>query len=97
MKKIVHEFEKRKDYIHRELNKLSNISCFLPGGAFYAFPNISKTKMNGENFANIALNEFGVALVPGNSFGYGVDDFVRISYANSMANIDKAIYSLSKI
>ena len=97
VEKIINEFEKRKDYIHRELNKLSNISCFLPGGAFYAFPNISKTKMNGENFANIALNEFGVALVPGNSFGDSVDEFVRISYANSMENIEKAIYRLSKI
>ena len=56
-----------------------------------------KKKMTGENFANIALNEFGVALVPGNSFGDSVDKFVRISYANSMENIEKAIYRLSKI
>jgi aspartate aminotransferase len=97
VEKIITEFEKRKNYVHEELNKLNNISCFQPGGAFYAFPNISKTKMTGENFANIALNEFGVALVPGNSFGDSVDDFVRISYANSMENIEKAIYRLSKI
>ena len=97
VEKIINEFEKRKNYVHKELNKLSNISCFLPGGAFYAFPNISKTKMTGENYANIALNEFGVALVPGNSFGDSVDEFVRISYANSMEKIEKAIYRLSKI
>ena len=97
VKKIINEFEKRKNYIHAELNKLNNISCFLPGGAFYAFPNISKTKMTGKNFADIALNKFGVALVPGNSFGDSVDEFVRISYANSMENIEKAIYRLSKI
>jgi len=97
VEKIINEFEKRKNYVHQELNKLSNISCFLPGGAFYAFPNIAKTKMTGENFANIALNEFGVALVPGNSFGDSADEFVRISYANSMENIEKAIYRLSKI
>jgi aspartate aminotransferase len=97
VEKIIKEFEKRKNYIYNELNKLDNISCFLPGGAFYAFPNISKTKMTGEKFADIALNEFGVAVVPGNSFGDSADEFVRISYANSMENIEKAIYRLSKI
>ena len=97
VEKIINEFEKRKIYIHKELNKLHNISCFLPGGAFYAFPNISKTKMTGKKFADLALNEFGVAMVPGNSFGDSVDEFVRISYANSMENIEEAIYRLSKI
>ena len=97
VEKIINEFEKRKNYIHEALNKLNNISCFQPGGAFYAFPNISKTKMTGKNFADVALNKFGVALVPGNSFGDSVDEFVRISYANSMENIEEAIYRLSKI
>ena len=97
VEKIINEFEKRKNYVHKELNKLNNISCFLPGGAFYAFPNISKTKMTGKQFADIALNKFGVALVSGNSFGDSADNFVRISYANSMENIKEAIYRLSKI
>ena len=97
VEKIINEFEKRKIYVHREINKLDNISCFLPGGAFYAFPNISKTRMTGEEFADIALNQFGVALVPGSSFGDSVDEFIRISYANSMENIEEAIYRLSKI
>ena len=97
VEKIANEFEKRRNYVYKELNNLDNINCFRPGGAFYAFPNISKTNMTGENFADIALNKFGVALVPGNSFGDSVDDFVRISYANSIENIEKAIYRLSKI
>jgi len=97
VEKIINEFEKRKNYVHKELNKLDYMSCFLPGGAFYAFPNISKTKMTGEIFADIALNKLGVALVPGSSFGDSVDEFVRISYANSMENIEEAIYRLSKI
>jgi aspartate aminotransferase len=97
VEKIINEFEKRKTYVHKELNKLNNISCFLPGGAFYAFPNISKTKMTGKQFADIALNKFGVALVSGNSFGDSADNFVRISYANSMENIKEAIYRLSRI
>ena len=53
--------------------------------------------MSGNQFADIALNEMGVALVPGSSFGDSVDEYVRISYANSMENIKEAIYRLSKI
>jgi len=95
--KIVNEFEKRKNFVHKELNNLEKIKCFKPGGAFYAFPNISKTNKTGKEFADIALNEYGVALVPGSSFGDSANNFVRLSYANSMENIEKAVYRLSKI
>ena len=95
--KIINEFEKRKNFIFKELNKLEKIKCFEPGGAFYAFPNISKTKMSGKEFSDIALNKYGVALVPGSSFGESADDFIRISYANSIDNIKEAIYRISKI
>ena len=95
--KIINEFEKRKNFIHKKLNNLERIKCFKPGGAFYAFPNISNTNKTGEEFADIALNEYGVALVPGSSFGDSVNNFVRLSYANSMENIEKAVYRLSKI
>ena len=97
VRKIVIEFEKRKIFIHKELNNLEKISCFKPGGAFYAFPNIKKTQMSGKKFADIALDKFGVAVVPGSSFGDSANDFIRISYANSLENIEKAIYRLSKI
>tara|TARA_Y100001970_G_C14154335_1_gene814633 strand:- start:446 stop:1603 length:1158 start_codon:yes stop_codon:yes gene_type:complete len=91
------EFHKRKNFIHSKLNELKNISCFEPGGAFYAFPNVSKTGLNGEKFSDIALEKKGVALVPGTSFGDSAEDFVRISYANSMENLEKALYRLSTI
>ena len=97
VEKIINEFEKRKNYIFTELNKLERITCFKPGGAFYAFPNVSKTNMSGNKFADIALNKYGVAIVPGSSFGDSIDNFVRLSYANSMENIEKAICRLSKI
>ncbi len=97
VKKIIDEFERRKDFIYKELNKLGKITCFKPGGAFYAFPNISKFNMSGEEFSSIALNEHGVAIVPGSSFGDSANDFVRLSYANSIENIEKAVYRLSKI
>ena len=95
--KIKKEFQNRKNLIYSELNKLENISCFEPGGAFYAFPNVSKSGLSGEEFSDIALQEKGVAIVPGNSFGDSANDFVRISYANSMENLEKAIYRLSSI
>ena len=95
--KIVKEFKKRKNFVHENLNKLNNISCFEPGGAFYAFPNIASTGMKGNEFSEIALNEKGVALVPGKSFGDNADDFIRISYANSLENLEKALYRISSI
>ena len=95
--KIVKEFQNRKNFIYKNLNKIKNISCFEPGGAFYTFPNISKTGLNGSKFAEIALNEKYVAVVPGNSFGESANDFIRISFANSLENIEKALYRLAKI
>ena len=97
VKKIVKEFEKRRNFIFERLNKLKNIKCFKPGGAFYAFPNISKSNLTGEKFADIALNKFGVALVPGTSFGDSAKKYVRISYANSLENIEKAIKRIAEI
>ena len=79
------------------MNKLEKISCFEPGGAFYAFPNISKTELSGNRFSEIALEEKGVALVPGSSFGDNASEFVRISFANSLENIKEAIKRLSLI
>ena len=95
--KIVKEFEKRRNFVFNELNKLNNISCFKTGGAFYAFPNISKSNLNGEKFAEIALNKHGVAIVPGTSFGDSAKNYIRISFANSLENISKAINRIAKI
>lgn len=97
IKRIVNEFENRRNFIYDKLNKIDYIKCFKPGGAFYAFPNISKSKLTGEQFSDIALNKLGVALVPGTSFGGSAKDYVRISYANSLENIEEAIHRLSKI
>ena len=97
IKKIVQEFEKRKEFVNNNLNALNNIDCFEPGGAFYAFPNVSKSGLSGQKFSNVALEQKGVALVPGTSFGDSAKDFIRISYANSMENLEKAIYRLSSI
>jgi len=97
IKKIKKEFQNRKNFVHKKLNELENMNCFEPGGAFYAFPNISLSGYNGQKFSDIALEEKGVALVPGTSFGDSAKNFVRVSYANSMENLEKAIYRLSTI
>ena len=57
----------------------------------------NNTNLNGQQLSDIALEEKGVALVPGTSFGDSAEDFVRISYANSMENLEEAIYRLSTI
>ena len=95
--KIISEFKKRKNFIHNKLNELKNMSCFEPGGAFYAFPNVIKSGLDGNKFSDIALEEKGVALVPGTSFGDKAKSFIRISYANSLENIERAIDRISKI
>ena len=95
--KIVKEFEKRRNFIFENLNKLKNMNCFRPGGAFYAFPNVSKSNLSGEKFSEVALNNYGVALVPGTCFGDSAKMYIRLSYANSLENIEKAINRLSKI
>ena len=95
--KIVKEFEKRRNFIFKKLNNLKNMNCFRPGGSFYAFPNVSKSNLSGEKFSEVALNDYGVALVPGTSFGDSAKMYIRISYANSLENIEKAINRLSKI
>ena len=95
--KIKKEFQKRKEFVYSKLNQNNNMTCFEPGGAFYAFPNVSKSGLSGKKFSDIALEQKGVALVPGTSFGDTAKEFVRISYANSMENLEKAIYRISKI
>tara|TARA_Y100001970_G_scaffold71444_1_gene90765 strand:+ start:248 stop:1405 length:1158 start_codon:yes stop_codon:yes gene_type:complete len=95
--KIIFQFQRRKEFLHKEINKLDKISCFNPGGAFYAFPNISKTGLNDKEFSKIALEEKGVALVPGTSFSNKANKFVRISFANSLEKIEEAIKRISEI
>lgn len=88
---MMDEFRKRRDAIVTGLNSLPNVSCVKPQGAFYAFPNITKTGMTSQEFANYALNEMGVAILPGTGFGPGGEGYVRFSYASSVEDINKAI------
>ncbi len=88
---MVAEFDKRRKVVVEGLNKLPGVSCIMPKGAFYAFPNISKTGWKAKPLARTLLDEAGVALVGGPDFGVLGEGYVRVSYANSTENILKAL------
>jgi aspartate aminotransferase len=89
--KMVEAFDARRKVVVEELNKLSGVSCVEPGGAFYAFPNISRTGLRAKEFERRLLEEAGVATVAGTSFGSYGEGYLRLSYANSTENIREAI------
>lgn len=88
---MVRAFDKRRRVIVDELNTVPGFSCIEPGGAFYAFPNISETGMSARDLQNKLLDEIGVATVAGTSFGRFGEGYIRFSYANSTENIRRAI------
>jgi len=91
VEKMVEAFDERRKVMHKMLNDLPGISCQMPTGAFYAFPNISKTGMDARTMQNRMLDEIGVATVAGTSFGRFGEGYLRFSYANSLENIVTAM------
>ena len=85
------EFDQRRAIVVEELNRLPGFSCIRPTGAFYAFPNISKTGYKAKELATKLLEEAGVATIGGPDFGILGEGYLRLSYANSAENIRKAI------
>jgi aspartate aminotransferase len=88
------EYAKRRAYAWSELNSIAGISCVNSRGAFYLFPNISKLGLKSAEFCARLLEAEQVAAVPGIAFG--ADDYLRISYATSLANIEKGLVRLRK-
>jgi aspartate aminotransferase len=84
--KACQEFQKRRDYFVSRIKEFKNLDYVLPGGAFYMFCGISKTGLDAFTLASRLLDEEFVAIIPGNSFGR--DDYVRISFATSLAQIE---------
>jgi aspartate aminotransferase len=89
--RMVQAFAERREVIIAALNQLPGIRCATPGGAFYAFPNISGTGYDARGFQSDLLDKVGVATIAGTSFGAFGEDYVRISYANSLPAIAEAI------
>ncbi len=97
IKDMLDKFTLRRNLIHKGLNDLPGVECSLPGGAFYAFPNIKGTGMNGSEFCKKAMHEAGVAIVPGTAFGKTCNDYVRFSFAASRDNIMQALENIGKM
>ncbi len=91
LENMVAEFRRRREVMIRGLNKIGGISCAKPVGAFYAFPNIKETGMNSREFGDHLLNNAGVAALPGINFGQYGEGYIRLSFANSVENIQKAL------
>jgi len=94
--KMVAEFDKRRKVVVEGLNKLPGVSCIMPKGAFYAFPNIKRTGWKAKALASSLLEESGVATIGGPDFGILGEGYMRLSYANSTENILKALARMNE-
>ena len=90
------EFARRRRLITDGLRQIPGLNCPEPEGAFYAFPSIRGTGLSSAEFEARAMNEAGVALLSGAAFGAFGEGYVRLSYANSQENIEKALEGLDK-
>jgi aspartate aminotransferase len=88
------EFSRRRTFAHQKLNSIPGVSCVNAKGAFYLFPNIAKTGLKSTDFCAKLLEAEKVAAVPGIAFG--ADDYIRLSYATSMANIEKGLERIER-
>lgn len=85
------EFDRRRKAVVAGLNALPGVSCIVPKGAFYAFPNVLQTGWKAKKLASALLEETGVATIGGPDFGVHGEGYIRLSYANSLENIERAL------
>ncbi|HEU0193131.1 MAG TPA: pyridoxal phosphate-dependent aminotransferase [Gaiellales bacterium] len=88
------EFARRRELLVAGLNRLPGVSCIQPRGAFYAFPNITGTGLDERELANRMLDEAGVAVLAGSDFGEHGAGYLRLSYANSVENLEAALKAM---
>jgi len=90
--RMIAEFRRRRDAVVKGLNAVPGITCRTPQGAFYAFPNVRGLGLRSSaEVADRLLNEAGVATLAGTCFGAAGEGYLRLSYANSLGNLDKAV------
>jgi aspartate aminotransferase len=89
-------FQERRDFIVAGLNALPGVTCQKPQGAFYVFPNVKSFGRESSDLASYLLHEAGVALLSGTDFGEYGEGYLRLSYANSVQNIEKALERMGK-
>jgi aspartate/methionine/tyrosine aminotransferase len=95
--KMVEEFRARRSLVVEGLNKIPGIRCRMPHGAFYVFPNVGGTGMNGTQMADKLLYDGGVCVLSGTAFGKVGADHIRISYANSRENLSLALQRIGDV
>ncbi len=95
--KMREEFLARRDIIVDGLNSIPGFSCIVPNGAFYAFPNITKTGYNSRDLNDHLLYKANVAALSGTAFGEYGEGYLRFSYANSRENIKEAIKRIKSV
>jgi len=94
---MVEAFDARRRVIVSDLNQIPGFRCVEPGGAFYAFPNIEGTDMTAKELQTRLLEDAGVAVIAGTSFGAFGEGYLRFSYANSTENIQEAIRRIKQM
>ncbi|WP_425404776.1 pyridoxal phosphate-dependent aminotransferase [Hwanghaeella sp.] len=94
---MVKAFDERRKVVMKALNELPGFSCIEPAGAFYAFPNIGGTGLTAAEAQDLFLEKAGVATIAGTSFGIHGEGYIRVSYANSTANIRKAMSRMADV
>ncbi|NIK58867.1 aminotransferase class I/II-fold pyridoxal phosphate-dependent enzyme [Kribbella shirazensis] len=95
--RMLEAFRERREVIVSGLNAVPGVSCVEPGGAFYAFPNISELGVPAATLSDRLLDEAGVACLPGTSFGAYGEGHLRFSYANSIENIRRALDAFTEL
>jgi aspartate/methionine/tyrosine aminotransferase len=96
VEEVVAEYRRRRDALVAGLNAIPGVSCRTPQGAFYVFPNIKSLGKSSDWLANYLLENAGVALLPGTSFGKYGEGYLRLCFANSLENIEKALDNISR-
>jgi aspartate aminotransferase len=94
VQQMIDVFRERRAAIVAGLNSIANVTCPMPDGAFYAFPNITKVTHDDLKLASFLLEEGGIALLGGSSFGDAGAGYLRLSYANSIDNLGLAVQRL---
>src|SRR5262249_13609423 len=100
VKVMIAEYERRRQYVVERLNAIRGLTCANPGGAFYAFPNVTHFLQgsaggNSLEFSSFLLRQAGVAVVPGSAFGK--EGHIRISFATSAENLKKGLDRVAKV
>jgi aspartate/methionine/tyrosine aminotransferase len=95
--KMLREFQKRRDYMYEAIDQIPGFRCPKPDGAFYLFPSIKETGMDGFRMAEMLLEKAGVATVAGECFGKKGAGHIRISYSNSLENLKAAVEKIESV